>query len=99
MTPEAQKRIAAKREFLAALLQGTSGGRPGPLSPRRAERSPAYNLIDQSRRRPEDHGGPNHFVSCLLPSPEHSEVASDTLGSVAIYYDISRGQGFSRSSP
>src|SRR5712691_4404338 len=31
-TPEAAKRIADKHEFLAALLQGTSGGRPGPIS-------------------------------------------------------------------
>src|SRR5688572_4110449 len=30
-TSEAAARIAAKREFLAALLQGTSGGRPGPI--------------------------------------------------------------------
>jgi len=31
--------LAEKREFLAALLQGTGGGRPGPISPRRSERS------------------------------------------------------------
>ena len=31
-TPEAQKRIGEKREYLQALLQGTSGGRPGPIS-------------------------------------------------------------------
>ncbi|MDH3420260.1 MAG: hypothetical protein OEM78_12380, partial [Gammaproteobacteria bacterium] len=44
LTAEAQARIAEKTEFLAALLQGTSGGRPGPISPRRSERSPDYNL-------------------------------------------------------
>src|SRR5437773_5359972 len=43
-TPETAKRIGEKREFLAALLQGTSGGRPGPISPRRAEPSPDFNL-------------------------------------------------------
>src|SRR5438128_1698358 len=40
LTEDAQYRIARKREYLAALLQGTSGGKPGPISPRRSERSP-----------------------------------------------------------
>src|SRR5262245_56422817 len=44
LTADAARRIADKREFLAALLQGTSGGKPGPTSPRRAESSPDYNL-------------------------------------------------------
>src|SRR5262245_23346615 len=58
-TAEAQQRIAAKREFLQALLQGTSGGRPGPLSPRRSEISPDYNLDRINRSDgPEDRGGP-----------------------------------------
>src|SRR5437016_11897845 len=34
LTAGAQKRIAEKKEYLAALLQGTSGGRPGPIAPR-----------------------------------------------------------------
>jgi len=40
LTPEAEERINKKREYLAALLQGTSGGRPGPISPLRSEPSP-----------------------------------------------------------
>src|SRR5688500_184094 len=32
MTPAAQARVSATREYLEALLQGTSGGRPGPIS-------------------------------------------------------------------
>src|SRR5215475_16188134 len=49
LTAEAEKRIAAKREYLQALLQGTSGGRPGPISPRRAEPSSDYNLDRMNR--------------------------------------------------
>lgn len=65
-TPEAQKRIAEKKEYLAALLQGTSGGRPGPISPRRNEPSPDYNLDRMNRADgPEDRGGPER---CLLNS-------------------------------
>ena len=59
LTEDAQHRIQTKREYLAALLQGTSGGKPGPISPRRAERSPDYNLDRLNRSDgPEDRGGP-----------------------------------------
>src|SRR5207245_231036 len=44
LTPEARERINKKREYLQALLQGTSGGKPGPISPRRNEPSTDYNL-------------------------------------------------------
>ncbi len=55
LTAEAKQRIATKREYLAALLQGTSGGRPGPISPRRSESSPDYNLDRMNRSDgPED---------------------------------------------
>ena len=43
-TPAAAKRIADKREFLAALLQGTSGGRPGPISPSQSSTGPRSSL-------------------------------------------------------
>ena len=49
LTAEAQARIAAKTEYLQALLQGTGGGRPGPISPRRSEPSPDYNLDRMNR--------------------------------------------------
>src|SRR4029453_10780290 len=63
LTPEAQKRIAAKREYLQALLQGTSGGRPGPISPRREEPSPDYNLDRMNRADgPEHRGGPERCL-------------------------------------
>jgi hypothetical protein len=101
-TTEATRRIEAKREFLAALLQGTSGGRPGPISPRRAEPSPDYNLDRINRADgPEDRGGPERCFGNGLPVI----MATGTFGgvmqlvqapdSVSIYYDVGQGQGFS----
>ena len=100
-TPEAARRIADKRDFLAALLQGTSGGRPGPVSPRRAERSPDYNLDRINRADgPEDRGGPERCLGDNLPVT----MGTGTFGgvmqlvqspdSVSIYYDVGQGQGF-----
>lgn len=100
-TPETAKRIADKREFLAALLQGTSGGRPGPISPRRAEPSPDYNLDRINRSDgPEDRGGPERCFGAELPV----FMGTGTFGgvmqlvqspdSVSIYYDIGQGSGF-----
>jgi hypothetical protein len=64
LTPEAQKRIGEKREYLQALLQGTSGGRPGPISARRNEPSPDYNLDRMNRSDgPEDRSS---VERCLL---------------------------------
>jgi hypothetical protein len=106
LTPTAQERIAGKSEFLAALLQGTSGGRPGRVSPRRAERSPDYNLDRINRADgPEDRSGTERCLGFGLPVL----LESGTLGGVArivqskeavgIYYDVSQGQGFSRIIP
>lgn len=100
-TPEAAKRIADKREYLAALLQGTSGGRPGPISPRRAEPSTDYNLDRINRADgPEDRGGPERCFGSELPVV----MGTGTFGgvmqlvqapdSVSIYYDIGQGSGF-----
>ena len=66
LTPEARERIAKKREYLQALLQGTSGGKPGPISPRRNEPSPDYNLDRMNRADgPEDRSS---VERCLLNS-------------------------------
>jgi hypothetical protein len=63
-TPEAQKKIREKREYSEALLQGTSGGKPGPISPRRDEPSPDYNVGRINRSDgPEDR---NNHERCLL---------------------------------
>jgi hypothetical protein len=67
-TPEAQKRLAGKLEYLAALLQGTGGGRPGAVSPRRSEPSPDYNLDRINRTDgPEDRSGPERCLQFALP--------------------------------
>ncbi len=100
-TPEAARRIADKREFLAALLQGTSGGRPGPISPRRADPSPDYNLDRINRSdNTEDRGGPERCFGSELPVT----MGTGTFGgvmqivqapdSVSIYYDVGQGSGF-----
>src|SRR6266566_3917113 len=105
-TPQAQKRISEKREYLQALLQGTSGGKPGPISPRRSEPSPDYNLDRINRSDgPEDRGGPErcfgNSLPVLLQSGSFGGVARivQSPGAVAIYYDIGQGQGFSRIIP
>ena len=101
LTPEAARRIADKREFLAALLQGTSGGKPGPVSPRRVEGSPDYNLDRVNRSDgPEDRGGPERCFGNELPVV----MGTGTFGgvmqlvqspdSVSIYYDVGQGSGF-----
>lgn len=65
-TPEAQERINKKRAYLAALLQGTSGGKPGPISPQRNEPPPDYNLDRMNRADgPEDRSS---VERCLLNS-------------------------------
>ena len=54
-TPERQERIRKQREYLAALLQGTSGGKPGPISPLRYQPPPGYYLDRMNRADgPED---------------------------------------------
>src|SRR5215469_2947595 len=46
LTPGAQKRKDASREYMQALLQGTSGGKPGPPSPRHNEAPPFITSTD-----------------------------------------------------
>jgi hypothetical protein len=106
LTPEAQARIAEKTEFLQALLQGTSGGRPGPISPRRAETSPDYNLDRINRSDgPEDRSFTErcfgYSLPLILPSGTLGGVARivQSPSSVAIYYDSGQGQGFNRVIP
>jgi hypothetical protein len=106
LTPEAQRRIADKKEYLEALLQGTSGGRPGPISPRRSELPPDYNLDRMNRSDgPEDRGGPERCFGFNLPvlmqSGTFGGVARivQTPSAIGINYDLGQGQGFSRIIP
>ena len=106
LTAEAETRVATKTEYLQALLQGTSGGRPGPISPRRAEPSPDYNLDRINRADgPEDRSGTErcfgYNMPLLLESGTFGGVARlvQSPGAVAINYDAGQGQGFSRIIP
>ncbi len=106
LTAEAQGRIAEKTEYLQALLQGTSGGRLGPISPRRLESSPDYNLDRMNRADgPEDRSGGERCFGYNLPvflqSGTFGGVARivQSPGAVGINYDIGQGLGFSRIIP
>ena len=106
LTLAAEGSIAEKTEYLQALLQGTSGGRAGPISPRRAEPSPDYNLDRMNRADgPEDRSSGERCFGYNLPV----FLQSGTFGGVArivqshnavgINYDMGQGLGFSRVIP
>jgi hypothetical protein len=68
LTPEAQAAIQKKKEYLAALLQGTSGGKPGPISPMRYQPPPDYNLDRMNRADgPEDRSAEERCFLDRLP--------------------------------
>jgi len=115
LTPEAQKRINADREFRLALLQATetcknreagcAGGKYGPPSPRRAEVPPAYLTAAVNRSDgPEDRSLGERCMGGLLPDFGTEFGGSyrrivQAPGSVAILYDVGQGQGFPRTIP
>ena len=68
-TPEAQERMRKQRDYLVALLQGTSGGKPGPISPLRNQPPPDYNLDRMNRADgPEDRSSDERCFLNELPS-------------------------------
>jgi len=106
LTAEAQARIETKNEYLRTLLQGTSGGRPGPVSLRRSDPSPDYNLDRMNRADgPEDRSSMERCfgfnMPLLMQSGTYGGVARivQSSGFVGIYYDVGQGQGFSRIIP
>jgi hypothetical protein len=103
LTPEAQKREGAYHEYLQALLQGTSGGRPGPVSPRRNEPPPMYNTQRMNRADgPEDRATGERCFGAELPYGGGANAfyrVVQSPGQVAIFYDAFQGQGFSRVIP
>jgi hypothetical protein len=100
LTPEAQKRAAETREYLQALLQGTSGGRPGPVSPRRNDPAPYYN-VDRMNRvdGPEDRSLTERCMGGGLPNWGGFNRIVQSPDAVAILYDVGQGQGFQRVIP
>ena len=100
MTAAAQARVAAMRDYLDALLQGTSGGRPGPISPRRKEPPPAYNVARMNRADgPEDRQTTERCFGATMPNLGAVYRVVQSPGVVSIYHDSGQGQGFVRTVP
>ena len=100
LTPEARKRVDAVTGYLQALLQGTSGGRPGPPSPRHAEPPPVYNVERMNRADgPEDRSLAERCLAGLLPNLGAVYQITQSPGQVGIYHDSGQGQGFVRVVP
>ena len=94
MTPEAEEREEQRTEYLAALLQGTSGGQPVPPSPRRAEPPPLYNLDRMNRTDgPEDRSSIERCLGSMLPRLRGYFRIVQSPGSVVIYYEGGSGGG------
>ena len=100
MTREAQARVTAMREYLEALLQGTSGGRPGPISPRRKEPPPSYNIARMNRSDgPEDRQNSERCFGATMPVYGAVARIVQSPGTVGMYYDSGQGQGLIRTIP
>jgi hypothetical protein len=100
MTPDAQKRDQQRRELLAALLQGTSGGRPGPPSPRRSEVPALYNVDRMNRADgPEDRSLPERCLGGMIPDFTAFYRIVQSPGALTMFYDTGQGQGFHRIIP
>ena len=99
-TPEALARINKQKEYLQALLQGTSGGKPGPISPLRYQSPPDYNLDRMNRSDgPEDRSGQERCFLNELPVTGGVMRIVESPDSVDFYYDIGQGMGFNRVVP
>ncbi len=114
LTPEAQERRQALREYQLALLQATdtckdglsgcAGGTYGPPSPRRDETPPMYLTVNVNRANgPEDRGLGER---CMLGRlPDFGGAAGFVLQviqspeAVSIFYDTGQGQGWQRVIP
>jgi hypothetical protein len=100
LTPAAKKRNEEQREYLQALLQGTSGGRPGPISPRRLEPPPGYNMDRMNRADgPEDRSLAERCLGANVPNLGATYQIVQSRHAVGIYHDSGQGQGFARVIP
>jgi hypothetical protein len=112
-TPEAQKIMAADRQFRLALLQSTEtcknesvacrGGKYDPTpSSRRSELPPRYNTARMNRfDNPEDGALPDRCLTLGLP--EFGANAGSfrrivqTPNGITMFYDVGQGQGWQRN--
>src|SRR6266699_5585000 len=113
LTPEAQKRAAAEREYRLALvrstdtcknkLPGCAGGTYDPTpSPRRAEAPPRYNTARMNRNDgPEDSALAERCLTAGLPefggATGSFRRIVQTPGGITIFYDVGQGQGWQRN--
>src|SRR4029450_858138 len=113
MTPGAQQRAAADRDYRLALLQATdtcknksvacAGGKYDPTpSPRRAEPPPRYNPARINRHDgPEDGALPDRCLTLGLPefgaATGSFRRIVQTPGGISIFYDVGQGQGWQRN--
>ena len=113
LTPEAQKRFAAEREYRLALvrstdtcknkLPGCAGGTYDPSpSPRRTEAPPRYNTARMNRNDgPEDSALAERCLTAGLPefggATGSFRRIVQTPGGVSIFYDVGQGQGWQRN--
>jgi hypothetical protein len=113
LTPEAQKRAAAEREYRLALvrstdtcknkLPGCAGGTYDPTpSPRRAEAPPRYNTARMNRNDgPEDSSLPERCLTVGLPEFGGATGSFRRIvqspGGISIFYDVGQGQGWQRN--
>ena len=99
-TPQAKERVDEVRKYLADLLQGSSGGRPGSPSPRHAEPPPDYNVDRMNRANgPEDRSLAERCLAGTLPNLGAVYQIVQSRGQVGIYHDSGQGQGFVRVVP
>jgi hypothetical protein len=114
LTPEAQARSRAIRDFQLALMQATDtcrklgggatgacpDGPTGALSPRRGDPAPYYNPGRLNRADgPEDRSLAERCMAAGLPDVGGFRQISQSPGSVAIFYDTGQGQGWHRIIP
>jgi hypothetical protein len=99
-TEDAKKKIDARLDYLGALLQGTSGGRPGPISSRRLEPPPDYNLERMNRADgPEDRSSGERCFGSNMPVFGGVSRIVQSRDAVSIHYDIGQGEGFTSVIP
>ena len=94
ITPAALERFTAIRDYLAALLEGSSGGEAGPPSARRLEPPPYYNLERMNRSDgPEDRADGERCLGSSLPDFSGFFRIVQSPGYLTVFYEANSGGG------